>query len=165
MYYIWINQVIQWLKMKRMMRMRRRSLTVLCFIIMQTFNLTTTNLTRYRRFLERLLYRYIWVVFRNFTKFAMLALKVYVGKTTKYIKRLPPVGIELVTSAIPIWYSPIWVILALFPKANWCTIKSQCKYPLTSICRNRLMFLHGVVSSERTASDWNWEGLQFYPTM
>ena len=63
----------------------------------------------------------------------MLALiKIYIGKATKYIKRLPPVGIELATSAIAVWYSLTWVLLALFPKANWCTIKSQDKYPLTS---------------------------------
>ena len=43
-----------------------------------------------------------WVFFRNFTKLAMLALKVYMRKIAKYIKRVPPVGIELGTSAIAV---------------------------------------------------------------
>ena len=75
----------------------------------------------------------------------MLALQAQVGKAKKSSKKLPPVGIQLGTSAIPVW--AIWANLVLPAKLillrsldsctililtktsnsknNWCTYKIQ----------------------------------------
>ena len=60
---------------------------------------------------------YNGVFFSIYTKLAILVLKTDIEKTeTNLAKKKPPVGIELGTFIIPIWYCTVWANLI---SASW----------------------------------------------